>query len=37
MAAHGRSYLSDAEAGELIEGSNAIGRMIRRLQSTLKV
>ena len=37
MAAHGRSYLADAEAEELIEASNAIGRMIRRLQATLKV
>lgn len=37
MAAHGRRYLVDTEAEELIEGSNAIGRMIRRLQATLKV
>jgi four helix bundle protein len=35
-AALGRKHLSDAEAGELVESSNAIGRMIRRLQSTLK-
>jgi four helix bundle protein len=37
MAAHGRRYLSDGEAEELIEASNAIGRMTRRLQATLKV
>jgi len=36
IAAHGRGYLSDAEAEDLIEDSNAIGRMIRRLQVTLK-
>jgi four helix bundle protein len=37
MAAHGRRYVADVEAEELIESSNAIGRMIRRLQATLKV
>jgi four helix bundle protein len=35
-AAHGREYLTDAEAEELIELSNSIGRMTRRLQSTLR-
>jgi four helix bundle protein len=34
-AAHGRNYLSDAESSDLIELSNAIGRMTRRLQGTL--
>jgi four helix bundle protein len=34
-AAHGRGYLPDAAASELIEATNVIGRMIRRLQSTL--
>ena len=34
-AARGRKYISDAEAEELIELSNAIGRMTRRLRSTL--
>jgi HAMP domain-containing protein len=32
-----RKYLTDSEAEELIEASNAIGRMIRRLQATLRV
>jgi len=34
-AAHARKYIDDAESAELIELSNAIGRMTRRLQSTL--
>jgi four helix bundle protein len=34
--AHGRRYLDDAEAAELIEESNAIGRMLRRFEATLK-
>ena len=34
-AAHGRKYLNDQEAETFIEESNIIGRMIRRLQSTL--
>jgi four helix bundle protein len=34
-AAQGRGYLPDAAASELIEATNVIGRMIRRLQSTL--
>jgi len=36
-AARGRKYLGDAEAEELVELSNSIGRMTRRLQSTLRV
>jgi len=36
-AAEGRTYLTAEEARELIEASEAIGRMIRRLQSTLKL
>jgi four helix bundle protein len=36
-AAQGRKYIAVDEADDLIEASNAIGRMIRRLQSTLKV
>ncbi|MBI4485428.1 MAG: four helix bundle protein [Acidobacteria bacterium] len=35
-AARGRNYIANEEAEQLIEESNAIGRMIRRLQSTLK-
>jgi four helix bundle protein len=35
-AARGRQYLDLAEADDLIEASNAIGRMIRRLSDTLK-
>ena len=35
-AAHGRNYLTETEAAELIELSNAIGRMTRRLQDTLQ-
>jgi four helix bundle protein len=35
-AAAGRQYLPSREAEELIEQSNVIGRMIRRLQATLK-
>jgi four helix bundle protein len=35
MVAHGRNYIADDEAEALIEHSNVIGRMIRRLQSTL--
>ncbi len=35
-AAHGRKYIDQAEADDLIEQSNAIGKMIRRLQATLK-
>ena len=35
-AAHGRHYISEAEAEELIELSNSIGRMTRRLQDTLR-
>ena len=34
-AAHGRKYIDDSESAELIELSNAINRMTRRLQSTL--
>jgi len=34
-AAHGRGYIDKAEAEPLIEESNVIGRMIRRLQQTL--
>ena len=34
-AAQGRKYIDDPESAELIELSNVIGRMIRRLQSTL--
>ena len=34
-AAHGRKYIDDDESTELIELSNVIGRMIRRLQGTL--
>lgn len=34
-AAEGRNYLARAEATELIEASNAIGRMITRFQATL--
>ena len=37
LAAQQRKYLPDDEATELIEASNVIGRMIRRLQATLKV
>ena len=37
VAAQGRKYIAVDEADDLIEESNAIGRMIRRLQSTLKV
>ena len=37
IAVQERKYLPDDEATELIEGSNAIGRMIRRLQATLKL
>jgi four helix bundle protein len=35
-AARGRHYLSEAEADELIELSNSIGRMTRRLLGTLR-
>jgi four helix bundle protein len=35
-AARGRQYLSESESAELIELSNSIGRMIRRLQETLR-
>jgi four helix bundle protein len=35
-AALGRAYLSDVEAKELIELSNSIGRMLSRLQETLR-
>ena len=34
-AARGRRYIDQAESDFLIEQSNAIGRMIRRLQQTL--
>ena len=34
-AAHGRGYLGEAEADALIEESNIIGRMLRRLQQSL--
>ena len=34
-AAHGRKDIDDTESAELVELSNAIGRMIRRLQDTL--
>ena len=34
-AALGRKYLRQPEADELIEASNSIGRMIRRLSDTL--
>ena len=34
-AAHGRKYIDDTEAAELVELSDAIGRIIRRLQDTL--
>jgi four helix bundle protein len=34
-AAFGRGYIDKMEAGALIEETNAIGRMIRRLQQTL--
>ena len=33
--AHGRHYIDGAEADELIEMSNSIGRMTRRLQDTI--
>jgi four helix bundle protein len=36
-AAEGRTYLTAEEARELIKASEAIGRMIRRLQSTLEL
>ncbi len=35
-AAQGRKYIDGAEAETVIEASNSIGRMIRRLQDTLK-
>src|SRR5262245_65577608 len=35
-ASSDRGYLSDVEATELIELSNSIGRMTRRLQATLQ-
>jgi four helix bundle protein len=34
-AAIGRSYVEESDGSALIERSNGIGRMIRRLQSTL--
>lgn len=34
-AARGRGYLTEAKADVLIEDSNAIGRMLRRLEETL--
>jgi four helix bundle protein len=36
-AAQGRRYIGEAEAADLVGASNAIGKMIRRLQATLKV
>ena len=36
-AACGRKYIGRAETDDLIEESNTIGKMIRRLQATLKV
>ena len=36
-ASLGRGYLSDTEAAELIELSNSIGRMTRRLQASLQI
>ena len=35
--AHGRQYITTAELDRLAEESNVIGRMIRRLQATLKM
>ena len=37
VAAQGRKYIAVDEADDLIEESNGIGRMIRRLQATLKL
>jgi four helix bundle protein len=34
-AALGRNYIGQAQADDLIDASNRIGKMIRRLQSTL--
>jgi four helix bundle protein len=36
-AAHGRNYIEQTEADDLIAENNGIGKMIRRLQSTLDV
>jgi four helix bundle protein len=36
LLARSRGYLSEHDGGELIEQSNYIGRMIRRLQDTLR-
>ena len=35
--ASGRKYIGQAETDDLVQESNAIGKMIRRLQGTLKV